>query len=169
MANLSVKTGDTVVVISGKDAGKQGKVLAASPAKHRVVVEGVNIVSHHKKAKSAQDKAGIVKTEAPIDASNVMIVCPNCGKATRVHHKEVDGKMVRVCKCGAVLDKKYERTAKKADKAVKKAEKTEKSAEKKAEKPAKTVVKAEKNTKIKATAAKTKAEKVTSRAKKGDA
>jgi len=168
MANLSVKTGDTVVVISGKDAGKQGKVLATSPAKHRVVVEGVNIVSHHKKARSAQDKAGIVKTEAPIDASNVMIICPNCGKATRVHHKEVDGKMVRICKCGTVLDKKYEKTAKKADKAVKKAEKAEKT-EKSADKPAKAAVKAEKNTKIKATAAKTKAEKVTSRAKKGDA
>lgn len=162
--NLSVKTGDTVVVISGKDAGKKGKILATSPEKHRVVVEGVNIVAHHKKPRSAQDKGGIVKSEGSIDASNVMIVCPVCGKATRVYHKEVEGKKVRVCKCGATLDKKYEKAVKKADKAVK-AEKPAK-AEKavKAEKP---VTKAEKTTKIKATSAKTKAEKVTSRAKKG--
>lgn len=163
--NLSVKTGDTVVVIAGKDSGKQGKVLATSPEKHRVIVEGVNIVAHHKKPRSAQDKGGIVKSEAAIDVSNVMLVCPMCGKATRVHHNIVDGKSVRVCKCGAVLDKKYEKTKK----VEKKVEKTEKKAEKatKAEKaPAKTT---EKPTKIKATASKTKTEKVVAKVKRGDA
>ena len=119
---LNVKKGDTVVVITGKDAGKKGKVVASSPAKNRVIVEGVNIVSKHQKPRSAQDKGGIIKREAPIDASNVMIVCPSCGKVTRVKHQVVDGKNVRVCKCGAVLDKKYSKpTAKKAVKAETKA------------------------------------------------
>lgn len=165
--NLSVKTGDKVVVITGKDAGKQGKVLATSPEKHRVIVEGVNIVAHHNKPRSAQDKGGIVKTEGAIDVSNVMLVCPTCGKATRVGHKVVDGKTVRVCKCGAVLDKKFEKTAKaeKTEKTAKKAVKTE-NAEKTAEKkPAKT---AEKKA-IKATSAKTRADKVVANVKRGEA
>ncbi len=127
--SLNVKTGDTVVVIAGKDSGKQGKVLKTDPAKKRIVVEGVNIISRHTKPRSAQDNGGIIKKEGTIDVSNVMIVCPECGKATRVKHTVVDGKNVRTCKCGAVLDKKYEKVAKKAtkkDKKVEKAEATEK-------------------------------------------
>ena len=97
---LNVKKGDTVVVITGKDAGKKGKVLASLPSKNRVVVEGVNIITKHKKPRSAQDKGGIIKKEGTIDVSNVMILCPACGKATRVKNIEKDGKKYRVCKCG---------------------------------------------------------------------
>jgi len=115
MNTLKVKTGDTVLVITGKDKDKRAKVLAVSPEKNKVVVEGVNIVSKCKKARSAQEKSTIQKIEAPIDASNVMVVCPKCDKATRVAHKVVDGKKVRVCKhCGAVLDVKVEKETKKA-------------------------------------------------------
>ena len=108
MNSLNVKSGDNVVVIAGKDAGKQGKVLVAYPKTNRVIVSGVNIISKHQKARKAQDKSEIVKKEAPIDVSNVMVVCPTCGE---------DGKSVRVCKCGAVLDKKYVKETKKAKKA----------------------------------------------------
>ncbi len=137
MNKLSVKSGDTVLVISGKDNGKVAKVKAVSPKSNKVVVEGVNIVSKHKKARSTQEKSQIVKAEGPISASNVLVVCPHCSKATRVAHKEVEGKMARVCKkCGEVLDAKYvkPKKTKKADAKVeaKKAEKVEKTAEKKA-------------------------------------
>ena len=115
--SMNVKSGDNVVVISGKDAGKQGKVLTVNPKTNRVVVAGVNIISKHQKARKAQDKSEIVKTEGAIDVSNVMIVCPTCGKATRVKHiVNEDGKKVRVCKCGAVLDKKFVKETKKAAK-----------------------------------------------------
>lgn len=104
MANLKVKKGDKVVVISGKDKGKEGKVQMVAPSKGKVVVEGVNIVSKHQKARGAQKPGGIMKQEAQIDASNVMVVCGKCNKATRVAHKIEDGKKVRVCKkCGATL------------------------------------------------------------------
>ena len=125
MNTLKVKTGDTVLVITGKDKDKRAKVLAVSPEKNKVVVEGVNIVSKCKKARSAQEKSTIQKIEAPIDASNVMVVCPKCDKATRVAHKVVDGKKVRVCKhCGAVLDVKVEKETKKAVKEEKTTTKT---------------------------------------------
>ena len=114
MANsMNVKTGDNVVVITGKDAGKQGKVLACLPKKNRIVVEGVNIISRHTKPRNAKESGGIIKKEGTIDVSNVMVVCPECGKPTRVKHSVVDGKNVRVCKCGVVLDKKFEKVAKK--------------------------------------------------------
>ncbi len=131
---VSVKLGDTVLVNSGKDSGKKGKVLAIKKTKKgvRVVVEGVNIVTKAKKARTAQEKSELVKQEAAIDISNVNVVCPTCGKPVRVKHAEVDGKKVRVCSCGAVLDKKYVKETKKADKAEEKAE------DAKAEKPAKT-------------------------------
>lgn len=160
MAKLSIKTGDNVVVIAGKDSGKQGKVLAVSPKTSRVIVEGVNIINRHTKPRSAQDQGGIIKREGPISASNVMVICPVCGKATRVHHKEVDGKMVRVCKCGEVLDKKYVKDVKKAEKSVK-AEKPAKAEKEEAKEPAKkapakktTAVKKEVATKTNKTAAK---------------
>lgn len=131
MKNISVKSGDNVVVIAGKDKSKTGKVMAASPKLGKVIVEGVNIVSRHSKPRSAQDHGGIIKHEAPIDASNVMVICPKCGKATRVRHQVVDGKNVRVCKCGEVLDKAY---AKKADKAEAKKTTAKKQTKAKAEK-----------------------------------
>ena len=131
---VSVKLGDTVLVNSGKDSGKKGKVLAINKTKKgvRVVVEGVNIVTKAKKARTAQEKSELVKVEGSIDISNVNVVCPTCGKPVRVKHAVIDGKKVRVCGCGAVLDQKYVKETKKADKA----EKSEETA--KAEKPAKT-------------------------------
>ena len=121
---MNIKKGDTVVVIAGKDNGKKGKVLEVSPKTNRVVVEDVNVLSKHKKPRSAQDKGGIVKSAHPIDASNVMVVCSACGKATRIAHKDVDGKNARVCKkCGASLDKAY---AKAVNKDAKETAKTEK-------------------------------------------
>ncbi len=128
---MNIKKGDNVLVIAGKDKGKQGKVMETSPKTGKVTIENVNVVTKHKKPRSQQDKGGIIKKVAPIDASNAMVVCPNCGKATRVSHKEVDGKKVRICKkCGASLDKEHVKTvkkeAKKAEKTAKKAENAEK-------------------------------------------
>ena len=113
---LSVKKGDNVLVIAGKDAGKTGEILEVNREAGRVVVAGVNIQAHHKKPRSKDDKGGIIKSEGAIDASNVQVVCSVCKKATRVAHKEVDGKNVRICKkCGAVLDtKKAVKNSKKA-------------------------------------------------------
>lgn len=123
---LNIKKGDNVLVIAGKDNGKTGSVLEVSPKTGKVVVDGVNIVSRHQKPKSQQDKGGIIKKNAGIDASNVMVVCPSCGKATRVSHSEVNGKKVRLCKkCGASLDKEHAKAVKKEAKAsAPKAEKT---------------------------------------------
>ena len=131
--SMTVKKGDNVVVITGKEKGKQGKVLEVFPEENRVLVDGVNIVSRHQKARNQQEKSGIVKKSAPIDASNVMVVCPSCGKATRVHHKEIDGKKVRVCKCGVSLDKDFVKTTKKDAKKAAKAETKEVKAAPKAE------------------------------------
>ena len=105
---MKVKVNDNVLVISGKYKGKQGKVLKTYPDDHRVIVEGVNIVHKHEKARRANDTSKIVTEEAPIDVSNVEVVCDKCGKATRVAHTVIDGKKVRICKkCGASLDKAY--------------------------------------------------------------
>ena len=120
MIKVSVKKGDTVLVIAGKDKDKRAKVLAVNPEKNKVLVEGVNIVSKCKKARTAQEKSEIIKMEAGIDASNVMVVCPVCGKATRVAHAVIEGKKVRVCKkCNANLDKAFVKEVKKANKATK--------------------------------------------------
>ena len=150
MTKVSVKTGDTVLVNSGKDSGKKGKVLAVKKTDKnvRVVVEGVNIITKAKKARTAQDKSELVKVEAAIDVSNVNVVCPSCGKAVRVRHNVVDGKKVRICsKCGAVLDSKFTKKAEKPAKAEK-AEKAEKPAKtEKKSKVTKTVVADEKATK----------------------
>lgn len=99
---MNVKVNDNVVVLAGKDKGKQGKVVAVSPKANKVTVEGVNIQHKHEKARNAQQTSKIVDVEGPIDVSNVMVVCDACGKAARVRHSEVNGKSVRVCaKCGA--------------------------------------------------------------------
>ena len=114
---LSVKKGDNVVVIAGKDAGKTGEVLEVNKENGKVVVSQVNIQSHHRKPRNKDDKGGIIKSEGAIDVSNVQVICPVCKKATRVAHMEVEGKNVRSCKkCGAALD-----VAKKAVKNSKKA------------------------------------------------
>ena len=136
---VSIKTGDTVLVNSGKDSGKKGKVLAVKKNKDsvRLIVEGVNIITKAKKARTAQDKSEIIKTEGTIDVSNVNVICSKCDKAVRVKHTVVDGKKVRVCpKCGAVLDVKYSKDAK--VKKAAKAETTEAKETKKAEKATKT-------------------------------
>ena len=104
MNKLHVKKDDTVVVLSGKDKGKQGKVLSVNPEAGKVVVEGVSVATRHQKARRQGEEGGIVKKETPIYACKVMTVCPKCNKATRVAHKIVDGKKVRVCKhCGAEI------------------------------------------------------------------
>ena len=104
---MNVKVNDNVLVIAGKDKGVQGKVLATSPKANTVVVEGVRIQKKHQKARKANETSKIAEVPGAIDASNVKVVCPTCGKATRVKHAVVDGKKVRVCACGAVLDKAY--------------------------------------------------------------
>ena len=105
MNKMSIKKGDTVVVLSGKDKGKQGKVLSASPKDGMVVVEGVNIVSRHTKPRRQGEEGGIQKKEAAIYACKVQRICPKCSKATRPAHKMLaDGKKVCVCKkCGAEI------------------------------------------------------------------
>ena len=99
---VHVKTNDTVVVLSGKDKGKQGKVLQVSPKEGKVIVEGLNIVTKHVKPRRQGEAGGIVKAEGAMYASKVQAVCPKCGKATRIAHKILeDGSKVRVCKsCG---------------------------------------------------------------------
>ena len=108
---MNVKVNDNVLVIAGKDKGVQGKVLATSPKNNTVVVEGVRVQKKHQKARRANESSQIKEVPGPIDASNVMVVCPTCGKPTRVKHNVVDGKKVRVCGCGAVLDKAYSKKA----------------------------------------------------------
>ena len=102
--SMNVKKGDTVVVLSGKDRGKQGKVLGTVPADGKVVVEGINMVTCHIKPRKQGEQGGIVKREAALAACKVQVVCPKCSKATRVAHKVENGKKTRVCKhCGAEL------------------------------------------------------------------
>ncbi|MBE5743824.1 MAG: 50S ribosomal protein L24 [Clostridiales bacterium] len=112
---MKVKKNDNVVVLTGKDKKKTGKVIEVMPKLNKVVVEGVNVQTKSKKARSAQETSQFVKKEGPIDASNVLVICPVCNKATRVAHAEVDGKKVRVCKkCNAPLDGKFEKASKNA-------------------------------------------------------
>ncbi len=106
---LHVKTGDTVLVLTGKDKNKTGKVISASPKDNTVIVEGVNIITKHRKPRSQEDKGGIEKIAGKINASNVQVICPACKKATRVAHKvDENGEKHRTCKkCGASLDGKF--------------------------------------------------------------
>ena len=99
---MKIKKDDKVIVLSGKDKGKQGKVLIADPKGGKVVVEGVNVATKHQKPRKQGEEGGIIKVETPIYVNKVQLVCPKCGKATRVAHKIVNSKKVRVCKkCGA--------------------------------------------------------------------
>ena len=108
---MNVKKGDTVIVLSGKDKGKQGKVLGTVPSEakgvpksSKVVVEGINMVTCHVKPRKQGETGGIVQREAAMYASKVQVVCPKCNKGTRIAHKIADGKKSRVCKhCGAEL------------------------------------------------------------------
>ena len=101
---MNIRKNDTVKVLSGKDKGKQGKILSADPKSMKVVVEGVNVAKKHQKARKQGEESGIISVETPIYASKVQLVCPKCGKATRVAHTVVDGKKVRTCKkCGATM------------------------------------------------------------------
>ena len=101
---MNVKKGDTVIVLSGKDKGKQGKILVSDPKAAKVIVEGVNVATKHQKPRKQGEEGGIIKVETPIYASKVQLVCPKCGKATRVGHKVEGDKKVRVCKkCGAEI------------------------------------------------------------------
>ena len=99
MKKMSIRKDDMVVVLSGKDKGKQGKILEVMPKEGKVVVEKINVVSRHTKPRKQGDQGGILKKEAPIYASKVQRVCPKCGKPTRAAHKvQADGKKVRICK-----------------------------------------------------------------------
>lgn len=96
---IHVKTGDTVVVLSGKERGKKGKIIAVSPKEGKVIIEGVNMVSKHVKPRKMGEAGGIVEAEGAMYASKVQIVCPNCGEKTRVAHKiSEDGTKLRICK-----------------------------------------------------------------------
>lgn len=101
---MRIKKGDLVKKIAGKDKGKQGKVLRTLPSEGKIVVEELNIVKRHKKARREGEVGQRVEIAAPFDASNAMIVCPSCSKATRVSYSLVADKKVRVCKkCGKEL------------------------------------------------------------------
>jgi len=103
---MHVKTGDKVIVLTGKDRGKEGTILQAFPKKNRVLVEGVNMVKIHAQPSQDNPQGGILNQEAPIHASNVLPVDPKTGEATRVGYEVRDGKKVRIAKkSGEVLDK----------------------------------------------------------------
>lgn len=104
---LHVKKGDTVFILSGKDKGKSGKIIEALPKKNKVVVEGVNKVKRHTKPTQKMPQGGILVKEAPLHSSNVMVVCPECGKATRTKKVSLaSGTLVRACKkCNGMIDK----------------------------------------------------------------
>ncbi len=108
MRKLHVKKGDLVVVIAGKDRGKSGRVIKVIPKEEKVVVERINLVKKHVRPGPTTGQGGILEVEAPIHVSNVMPLCPNCNRPTRVGRKFLeDGTKVRVCKrCGESLDKK---------------------------------------------------------------
>lgn len=121
---LSVKKGDYVKIIAGSDKGKTAQIIAVDRTNGRVTVEGKDVgqVKKAVKARKASDKSGIINMPKTVDASNVMPICASCGKATRVKHAVVDGKKVRMCKCGAVLEtkKKDKKKDKKAKATVRK-------------------------------------------------
>ena len=105
MNSLKIKKNDKVVVLSGKDRGKSGKVLGTVPSERKVVVEGINMVTCHIKPRKQGETGGRIEHEGTINASNVMLVCPKCGVATRVGHAMDGDKKVRVCKkCGKNID-----------------------------------------------------------------
>lgn len=132
MSNLNVRKGDNVKILAGKSKGMTGKVVATDPKTGKVLVEGANMATHHQKARSATEQGGKKTIEAPIDISNVQIICPSCNEHVRVRHQKADGKNVRICaKCGASLDVAAAKPdkKKKADKKAAKAKKSKATAE----------------------------------------
>lgn len=102
MNKVHVKSGDTVVVINGKNRGKKGKVLEVSPKEGKVIVEGINMVTKHVKPRQMGEPGGLIKAESALYADKVQLVCPKCGKATRVGHSGTGKDKKRVCKkCNA--------------------------------------------------------------------
>ncbi|HKL73558.1 MAG TPA: 50S ribosomal protein L24 [Clostridia bacterium] len=106
--SFSVKKGDYVKIIAGDDKGKMAQIIAVNTDKGRVFLEGkdISVAKKAKKSRKANDKSGIITIPKSISVSNVMPVCASCGKTTRVKYSEVDGKKVRTCECGAVLETK---------------------------------------------------------------
>jgi len=101
---LNIKSDDNVVVLSGRDRGKQGKVLKVFPDEEKAIVENIHIAVKHQKPRRQGEQGGIIRKETPIYTSKLQVVCPKCDKPTRVAHKIEDGKKSRVCKkCGAEL------------------------------------------------------------------
>ena len=103
---MKIRKEDTVLVIAGKDKGKKGKVRFAYPGKQRVLVEGVNFVKKHSRARGAARQAGIIDLEIPIHVSNVMLLCNKCNKPARVGYQKLeDGRRVRICRsCREVIE-----------------------------------------------------------------
>lgn len=103
---LSIKKNDTVLVISGKEKGKRGRVLSVYPSKQSLLIEKVNIIKRHMKPSKRYAQGGIIEKEAPLHISNVMLICPKCNKPTRIGNTILqDGKKVRACKkCKEVID-----------------------------------------------------------------
>lgn len=95
---MKIKKGDTIVVISGKDRGRTGKVLRSLPAISRIVVEGMNMKNKHVKPKRREEKGQMVKIAAPMDVSNAKFLCPRCGKASRIGYTIEKGRKYRICK-----------------------------------------------------------------------
>ena len=105
MTKMSIRTGDKVRVLAGKDKGKEGKVLAVYPEKERVVVERVNLIKKATRPTQKNPKGGILEIEAAIHVSNVAIICPKCSEASRIGRKREGGTLVRVCKkCANDID-----------------------------------------------------------------
>ena len=131
MASMNVRSGDTVEIIVGdvENRGKRGRVIVADPKLNRVVVEGLILVTKHRKPRSAQETGGKFEQPRPVDVSNVALVCPKCNQTTRVAHVLGDnGKYLRACKkCGAVIDVKAEKKQAKAAKAKTASKKSKKS------------------------------------------
>ena len=101
---MRIKKGDTVKILSGNDKGKQGEVLEVIPKSEKILVKGVNIRKKHVKPRKQGEEGGIIPVECAINSSKVNVVCPKCGKATRIEYKVEDGKKVRICKkCGAII------------------------------------------------------------------
>jgi large subunit ribosomal protein L24 len=104
---MNIKRDDTVLVTTGKDKGKRGRVREVHPADDKVIVEGINIVKKHTRGRMGARQAGVVEQEAPMNASKVMVVCPNCNRGVRVGHTFLaNGQKVRQCRhCGATFDR----------------------------------------------------------------
>jgi large subunit ribosomal protein L24 len=104
--SLHIKKNDSIVVISGKEKGKRGRVLSVSPSKESLIIEKINMIKKHMKPSRKYTQGGIIEKEAPIHMSNVMLICPKCTKPTRIGNTSLQGgKKVRVCKkCREVMD-----------------------------------------------------------------